>query len=114
MWDFSLVDPDNRRPVDFDLRRRALTADGRGQPKLWLIHRLLEHRRRHPGLYESNGYEPVRTEDDVVAFTRGDLAVVVPRRGTRDWREMRVGLPPGDWLDVLGDSPVGVLVRERS
>ncbi|MGH7763136.1 MAG: malto-oligosyltrehalose synthase, partial [Candidatus Dormibacteraceae bacterium] len=63
LWDLSLVDPDNRRPVDYELRRRLLSeledasaaevtarAD-EGAPKLWLIARLLDARRRHPDLF---------------------------------------------------------------
>ena len=97
MWDLSLVDPDNRRPVDYARRRAlldsladagpeaALARDADGGPKLWLIHRVLGHRRRHPGAYgPGSGYEPLHVRGPevrhVVAFTRSDgLAVVVPR-----------------------------------
>src|SRR5262249_38557849 len=97
LWDLSLVDPDNRRPVDYS-RRRALLADlagagpeqalaraDEGGPKLWLIHRVLGHRRRHPQAYgPGSGYEPLRVQGHgprhAVAFARtGGLAVVVPR-----------------------------------
>jgi (1->4)-alpha-D-glucan 1-alpha-D-glucosylmutase len=97
LWDLSLVDPDNRRPVDYQERRRlldsladrgpeeALAREDEGGPKLWLIHRVLGHRRRHPGAYgPGSGYEslPVRGPwaRHAVAFARsGGLAVIVPR-----------------------------------
>ena len=96
-WDLSLVDPDNRRPVDYGARRslldalagagpqEALARADEGGPKLWLIRRLLDHRRRHPGAYgPGSGYEPLLVSGPkaghAVAFTRtGGLAVVVPR-----------------------------------
>ena len=97
VWDLSLVDPDNRRPVDYARRRdllgelagagpeAALDRAAEGGPKLWLIHRVLAHRRRHPGAYgPGSGYEPLHVRgpraQNVVAFTRtGGLAVIVPR-----------------------------------
>ncbi len=116
-WDLSLVDPDNRRPVDYDLRRGLLagmrfgrsvdvvgTAD-EGHPKLWLIHALLQDRRRRPELYLSSSYEPLTFRgaraDDLVGFSRGALAVVVPRLGGDRWEETAVQLPAGRWTDVL-------------
>jgi (1->4)-alpha-D-glucan 1-alpha-D-glucosylmutase len=144
IWDFSLVDPDNRRPVDYGLRRQLLAeiqsappdvAFGRldvGRPKLWLIHRVLAHRRRHPALYQSDAYEPLAVEgarrEDVVAFTRGGLAVVAPCRSAEGWRDTSVGLPAGAWFDLISNEridggqrgvdellarfPAAILVRE--
>ncbi len=121
VWDLSLVDPDNRRPVDY-ARRRALLGDLAGErpeaalahadeggPKLWLIHRLLGHRRRHPGVYgPGSGYEPLHVRGprarNVVAFARtGGLAVIVPRlaRPGETWAGTTVDLPGGPWADVL-------------
>jgi len=69
LWDLSLVDPDNRRPVDFDVRRgllremsaapKELVLDGRA--KLWLTHRLLCLRREMPGLFVGGSYLPLRS-----------------------------------------------------
>ncbi len=96
-WDLSLVDPDNRRPVDFARRREdlagleglaalppaervpvlhALRADWRdGRIKLYLIHRLLRLRQELPDLFHEGGYEPLQTagaqSGRVVAFMRG-------------------------------------------
>ncbi len=67
LWDFSLTDPDNRRPVDFDLRRRLLTqtksmsADevmeqaGEGVIKLWLTHHVLKLRMKYPRSFNERG-----------------------------------------------------------
>ncbi len=85
LWDFSLVDPDNRRPVDYALRERLLQEaqvfspsmrdcwqDGR--VKLFLTTRLLHLRRSVPGLFTRGEYEPVRVNgrlaNHVFAFTR--------------------------------------------
>jgi (1->4)-alpha-D-glucan 1-alpha-D-glucosylmutase len=118
LWDLSLVDPDNRRPVDYGDRRRQLahvredptgTLSGRadsGYVKLWLIHRLLEHRRGRPGVYATTDYEPLTftgpRRADLVGFRRGGgLAVVVPRFGDDHWESTAVDLPAGRWVDVL-------------
>lgn len=126
VWDLSLVDPDNRRPVDYGARR-ALLADvagggpeaaldrmSDGGPKLWLIRRLLAYRQRHPAAFSpGSDYEPLAISgpkaEHAVAFTRaggtGDrLAVVVPRLVVRladDWAGTAVMLPAGSWTDVL-------------
>ncbi len=121
LWDLSLVDPDNRRPVDHDLRakllddlhdagpERALEDLDGGGTKLWLIHRLLQHRHRRPDVYAA-GYEPIAAAGDgadhLVVFSRGDLIAVVPRLHVglaRDgWGAASVALPAGRWHDVLG------------
>ena len=122
IWDLSLVDPDNRRPVDYAARGRllealagggpedALARGDEGGPKLWLITRVLRHRRRFPGGYApDSGYEPLRATGTraahAVAFTRsGGLAVVVPRLVTGlagGWADTAVTLPGGPWTDVL-------------
>ncbi len=129
LWDLSLVDPDNRRPVDYPLRRRmldslagagpeqALARADEGAPKLWLIHRVLGHRRRRPEAYgPGSGYEPLRVHGPgarhAVAYARtGGLAVIVPRlvaRPDRAWPGTTVELPGGGWADVLtGDRTDG-------
>jgi (1->4)-alpha-D-glucan 1-alpha-D-glucosylmutase len=123
LWDLSLVDPDNRRPVDFDLRRRLLdevsllgpeaawSRVDEGVPKLWLIARALDLRRRRPEAFgEHAEYAPLEAtgarRDHVVAYTRGGrVAAIVPRLvlnvGGR-WEDTAITLPPGAWRDVLG------------
>jgi (1->4)-alpha-D-glucan 1-alpha-D-glucosylmutase len=125
VWDLSLVDPDNRRPVDYDARSRllddlaaagpqeALARADEGGPKLWLIHRLLSHRRASPHHYGSGSrYEPLRVSGPksghVLAFARGPgLAVVVPRLlggVALAWDGTAIALPEGSWAAVLGDA----------
>ncbi len=127
VWDLSLVDPDNRRPVDYEARRQLLAAVAgagpdaalaradEGAPKLWLIRRLLQHRRAVPGAYgPESGYRALEVSgphaDRVVAFERaGGLVVVVPRLVSRlgeGWADTTVALPGGAWTDVLTGEPV--------
>jgi (1->4)-alpha-D-glucan 1-alpha-D-glucosylmutase len=124
IWDLSLVDPDNRRPVDYEARRSLLDRLGaaspevalehaeEGGPKLWLIHRLLRHRQESPACYgAASTYRPLGMEGGrsgrALAFSRGDrLAVVVPRLTggpAGGWSDTAVTLPPGYWRDVLSD-----------
>ena len=97
MWNLSLTDPDNRRPVDYDLRRRVLDSldDDPAAPedltdgcaKLWLTNRLLRLRAESPELVIEGEYTPLLVEggraEHVFAFARtsGDrsLVVAVPR-----------------------------------
>jgi (1->4)-alpha-D-glucan 1-alpha-D-glucosylmutase len=106
--DLSLVDPDNRRPVDWDARRAALAAlragaaPSRDTMKLHLIARALDLRARRPEAF-AGAYEPIDAGPDVCAFTRGDgevLVVVVLRAGGED---AALQLPAGNWADVLAD-----------
>jgi (1->4)-alpha-D-glucan 1-alpha-D-glucosylmutase len=86
LWDFSLVDPDNRRPVDYGLRRRMLRNDTRdwrdGGAKLFLIRRLLGLRRAMPEPFGMMA-DPVAAPANVFAFRRGPLLVAVPLQCTR-------------------------------
>jgi (1->4)-alpha-D-glucan 1-alpha-D-glucosylmutase len=137
LWDLRLVDPDNRRPVDYDLRRRlfdeaktltaaeAMARSDEGVPKLWLIGRLLERRRAAPELFASAGYSPLEAagakERHVVAFVRDRLLVVVPRLLAGlggQWAGTTLELPAGEWEDVLrgariegGDVEVAALLE---
>ncbi len=92
-WDLSLVDPDNRRPVDYDARRLGLAADARpsdlleswkdGKIKQLLIARTLALRSRTPDLFTAGGYQPLRMDgslsEHIFAFVRmhEEQAVVV-------------------------------------
>lgn len=122
LWTDSLVDPDNRRPVNFELRRelsaRGTAADGplvyddAGSAKLHVVRTALALRRRHPNAFGvDGGYEPLwaagPAADHVVGFVRGGrVATVVPRFSARlqasgGWRDTTLELPPGRWTDVL-------------
>jgi len=122
LWDLSLVDPDNRRPVDFGLRRRLLAeldALGdravevawarreEGLPKLLLVSRALRLRAERPDLFARGSYEPLPVTGGRaahgVAFCRGGGAVtVIPRLTVAlagDWGDTAVALPAGRWVD---------------
>jgi (1->4)-alpha-D-glucan 1-alpha-D-glucosylmutase len=101
----ALVDPDNRRPVDWGERRSRLARlMGGGRPdresrKLWLTSRLLTLRIRRPEAFTA-GYEPLPAGRRAVAFVRGDavLVVVATRPGPA---EDDLQGPGGRWRDVL-------------
>jgi (1->4)-alpha-D-glucan 1-alpha-D-glucosylmutase len=113
--DDSLVDPDNRRPVDFAARRRRLAElDRSGAPdpgdvdavKLWLVSRALRARRD----LESDGYRPLYAAgpaaEHLVGFDRGPLVAVATRlpyglAAAGGWRDTELTLPDGDWTDRL-------------
>jgi (1->4)-alpha-D-glucan 1-alpha-D-glucosylmutase len=110
LWTYSLVDPDNRRPVDWPARRAALDALRDGAPptgdtvKLHLVHAALDLRRRRPEVFAAGDYVPVPAGDDVVAFLRGtDVLVAVAIRdgatGAGGWT--LPGAAAGRWRDVL-------------
>jgi (1->4)-alpha-D-glucan 1-alpha-D-glucosylmutase len=97
------VDPDNRRPVDWERRRVLLDSLRRGAPptgesrKLWLILRALLLRGRRAAAF-AGGYEPLDAGERTVAFLRGDAVLAAAAvRGDGD----AVPLPAGRWRDVL-------------
>jgi (1->4)-alpha-D-glucan 1-alpha-D-glucosylmutase len=120
LWDNSLVDPDNRRPVDFAARRSLLArldggflppVDPTGAAKLLVVSRTLRLRRDRPFI----AYEPVHADGDaarhVVAFDRGGVLAVATRlpvglaaRG--GWANTALPLSGGRWTDALTDRPV--------
>ena len=110
LWLLSLVDPDNRRPVDWDARRgllERLLATGRPEhrsQKLHLIHRALDLRRRRPGAF-AGSYDPLPAEPGVCAFTREQQVLVVVGVPTAAPQELALGVldqaPSGRWRDVL-------------
>jgi (1->4)-alpha-D-glucan 1-alpha-D-glucosylmutase len=133
LWDLSLVDPDNRRAVDFALRRRLLcqlpqldpeailAGMDKGLPKLWVIRQALHLRRSHPECFGPKAqylplYAAGKKSDHLVAFVRGtDVVSVSPRlvKGlNNDWNDTIVELPRGKWHNVLtGDAEEGCPVR---
>jgi (1->4)-alpha-D-glucan 1-alpha-D-glucosylmutase len=130
LWDLSLVDPDNRRPVDYGLRSRMLDnqedpkallsawRDGRIKQKL--ARSLLADRAAAPVLYANGDYQPLKGRGsrarNVLAFVRTcgseRLAVIVPRLFAgfvkdeqppprSEWGDTKVPLPPGRWRDIV-------------
>jgi (1->4)-alpha-D-glucan 1-alpha-D-glucosylmutase len=130
LWDLSLVDPDNRRPVDFDVRSRLLDevagmsageamerADD-GLPKLLLVQRALDLRRRRPGeLGPRGGYHPLAAvgpaADHAVAYRRGEgVIAVAPRLTVRlqaagGWRGTLLPISAGTWRNTLDGREMG-------
>ncbi|MDT5180330.1 MAG: (1-_4)-alpha-D-glucan 1-alpha-D-glucosylmutase [Mycobacterium sp.] len=136
MWDDSLVDPDNRRPVDYRVRREALET--LGDTKIRLVTAALHSRADHPSSYLTGGYSPVLAEgvaaDHVVAFLRGADVLVAVQRWTvglaeTGWGDTSLGLPEGEWVDrvtgrtfsgrteaaeLFADLPATLLERTRA
>jgi (1->4)-alpha-D-glucan 1-alpha-D-glucosylmutase len=129
LWDLSLVDPDNRRPVDYALRARLLDDleamgpraaaaawDRReeGLPKLLLVYRTLRLRRKLSALFGGASYDPLAVAGPkaghILAFCRGGrVVVVVPRLLAalgNDWAGSTVALPHGRWVDQFTELEV--------
>ena len=103
LFTFSLVDPDNRRPVDWARRRRLLDSLAAGasptreSAKLFLIWRTLELRSRRSETFATGEYTQLDAGPDVCAFERGsDVVVAVPLRAGARFE------PPAGFADVLG------------
>jgi (1->4)-alpha-D-glucan 1-alpha-D-glucosylmutase len=95
----SLVDPDNRRAVDWDERRAALDDP---PPKLDLIVRALALRAERPEAFTGD-YAPLPAGDRAIAFVRGDAVLAATLlRG----EPVSLALPPGEWRDVLDERTV--------
>jgi (1->4)-alpha-D-glucan 1-alpha-D-glucosylmutase len=126
LWDFSLVDPDNRRPVDYKRRSKLLAAMGsmdvrqvmargdEGLPKLWVVHRALQLRKEHPEWFGAEAaYVPVKADGEqserVIAFRRGErVMTVVPRwsHAAEAWGETVVEVAEGRWKNRLTGTEV--------
>src|SRR5271166_4414513 len=108
LWDDSLVDPDNRRPVDYATRRHALNS--LQHPKIRVVKAALKLRRARPDTFLRGGYHPVlaagTAANHVVAFRRGDDVLVAVTRWTAHlehtgWGDTVLAVPDGSWTDVL-------------
>jgi (1->4)-alpha-D-glucan 1-alpha-D-glucosylmutase len=126
-WDFSLVDPDNRRPVDFEARNTALGETSPldeseswkdGRVKQELLRRLLADRAAAPGLYAFGDYRPLSasggSSGHVVAFSRnwgggsrvivaGRLVAAIERGSDNPLSKARLTIESGLWRDLLTD-----------
>jgi (1->4)-alpha-D-glucan 1-alpha-D-glucosylmutase len=120
LWQLTLVDPDNRRPVDYESRQKllaevvgleaagALARADEGVTKLWLIARLLGERLRRPDVFAGRDHAPLQATGakarHALGFVRGPLLVVVPRLVAQlgaDWGDTELELPRGAWTSVL-------------
>ena len=100
--DFSLVDPDNRRPPDFERLAAGPDGDAFADRKQRLLEGLLDLRRERAELFEHGSYTPL----DGLAFMREheDARLLVAVGDVPD--------VPGRWQDVLGEGPVTVRLQE--
>ncbi len=135
LWDLSLVDPDNRRPVDHTWRAtltdellarggpdRPLDDDDVGVHKLWVTHRALTLRRRRPDAFgpgPAGVYQAIDAGPDVIAFRRGDDVLVAMTRHPSVGVAV-LDLPEGHWNDLLSGRSVtgtvevaGMVLLER-
>jgi len=134
LFEDSLVDPDNRRPIDYVARREALNA--MNHPKIRVVAAALRLRRDRPDSFTDGGYTPVLAEgpasEHLVAFLRGDDVLTAVSRHTvrlseTGWGDTAVALPDGTWTDrisggrfsatvlaveLFADLPVALLVRD--
>ncbi|MEV6846092.1 malto-oligosyltrehalose synthase [Actinoplanes sp. NPDC051411] len=123
LWDHSLVDPDNRRPVDFSLRRALLAriddgwlppVDDSGAAKLLVTSRTMRLRRQRPELFSS--YRPVfaegRVGEHVLAFDRGGVVAVATRLPVGlsrhgGWGDTTLSLDGHSWTEVFTNTSYG-------
>lgn len=118
--DLSLVDPDNRRPVDYQQRiDRLRRLDDGAKPedlsdeKLLVTSRALRIRKQYPEAF-AGSYTPLPTSNGhAVAFARGDTVITVATRlpaalhRLGGWGDSTVVLPSGQWKNVLTGRVVG-------
>jgi (1->4)-alpha-D-glucan 1-alpha-D-glucosylmutase len=109
LWDDSLVDPDNRRPVNYRIRRAAL--DAASDPKFRVVNAALRLRREKPAAFVGGPYRPLLAQGSasahVAAFLRGsDVITAATRHSIRlaetGWDDTLLPLPAGTWQDRLG------------
>ncbi|XVV10598.1 malto-oligosyltrehalose synthase [Actinoplanes sp. CA-131856] len=123
LWDYSLVDPDNRRPVDFAQRRELLArlddgwlppVDDTGAAKLLITSRTMRLRRQRPELFTS--YRPAfadgRVGEHALAFDRGGVVTVATRLPVGlsrhgGWGDTTLSLDGHSWLEVFTNTSYG-------
>jgi (1->4)-alpha-D-glucan 1-alpha-D-glucosylmutase len=112
LWTLSMVDPDNRRPVDWHERREALAGLDSGMPvtranvKMHLIRRALALRARRPEPF-AGAYRPLEAPDSLCAFARGEdevIAVAAVRDGVNGATFRLPEGTAGEWRDILAGS----------
>ena len=123
LWDYRLVDPDNRTPVDYGLRLSMLKElkagmtvaeilrwESAGMPKLWLAHKTLTLRRDHPEWFGADAtYEPMQADGTkaahTVAYMRAQHVIAVaprwPIKLGDSWAGTTLTLPQGRWKNEL-------------
>ena len=137
LWDFHLVDPDNRGPIDYDIRRsllaeleagmppeEILNRMNDGLPKLWVLYQALHLRRNHSEWFgKDSAYLPMSVsgprQDNLIAYFRGgNVAVIAPRWSFKvngNFASTTVELFEGTWNHVLtGETFEGGSVRAQT
>ncbi|CAN5697286.1 hypothetical protein BH10ACT1_BH10ACT1_23520 [soil metagenome] len=120
-WFLSVVDPDNRRPQDWERRRvlldrvRGGAEPTRATAKLHVLHHALALRTRRPAPF-AESYTPIPAGRATVAYLRGDADDVLAVVPVRPDPEARLAIPAGTWRDALHgaerDLPAEVSVAE--
>lgn len=126
LWDLSFVDPDNRKPVDYEKRSaylnevlhndicpgELLNSGKDGKIKLFTLFKLLGLRKKHPELFERGRYEKIQFPgpESYIAFSRSykeqRIIVIMPKGGAipsaaAPFRPARQG--PGEWKNIFTD-----------
>lgn len=108
VWEDSLVDPDNRRPVDFQRCRAELNR--MEHPKMRVVAAALRARRNRARTFLTGGHFPVLARGvaagHIVSYRRGDDVLVAVTRWTvrlneTGWQDTTLPLPGGTWVDSL-------------
>jgi (1->4)-alpha-D-glucan 1-alpha-D-glucosylmutase len=140
-WDFSLVDPDNRRPVDYQARAQVVGSEGSpasllphwqdGRVKQHILRKLLQDRAQAPKLYSEGDYQPLEIQgnmsDHLLAYVRQwrheKAILIVPRLWAslvsnnnlnldpKVWNGMNITLPHGRWVNVITGMPFNVMAK---
>ncbi len=138
LWDLSLVDPDNRRPVDFAQREKWLAQMAQeapqplleklwknrtnGQIKLWITHQLFALRQQQPDLFLYGDYIPLSVEgtykDHIVAFirkrNRHSCLIALPLHTAQLCQEQGTEITALDWKDTAILLPEGTSQQWKS
>jgi len=125
LWDDSLVDPDNRRPVDFAVRRQLLAESDSAPTKFTVVRKALRLRRDRPESFVGGAYVPMFAvgpgADNVLAFGRGpsaedlDVLALSVRHtvalAATGWGDTVLPLPLGSWTDAFSGRRFSGTVR---
>ncbi len=119
LWDLSLVDPDNRRPVDFAARKKILSEiDSQARPyedftrnwreggiKMYVLSKTLRYRSMYPDTFASGEYEAIdvsgRETQRIVAYVRSSQAIVIVPRLTAPLLSAGDSIIPDGWDDTM-------------
>lgn len=125
LWDLSLVDPDNRRPVDYGIRRQLLAElsnlsaaeawerQEEGLPKLLLLTKIIRLRQQRPTDFGPEAfYTPLKArggkEEHLIAYQRGENIIAMAPRLVMalgdSWGDTSLRLPEGEWRSALTES----------